>query len=152
MISSYKKLQSNKRQLGDMDKLLYNLGLVALGIIVAAVLLYILTGFSVLNIRFYCVFNKLTHLPCPGCGGTRATRALVRGEFLKSLYDYPPLIYGVVVYAIFFIRCFLYKHFGIRKSKDGTVVVFIYIGVALIILQWIVKLVAQLKFGYYWFL
>ena len=50
------------------------------------------------------------------------------------------------------VRCFLYIHFGIRKSPDGTVVKYMYVFVGLIIVQWIVKVVAQVCFDYYWFL
>ena len=139
-------------KLGSTDKVLYELGIVALGICFAAVLLYFCTGINVLRIKYPCIFNKVTHLCCPGCGGTRSLRALLNGEILKSIYDYPPLIYGIAVYVIFMIRCFLYKHFGVRKSPDGTVTKFIYVFIGLIIVQWIVKLVAQICFGYYWFL
>ena len=79
-------------------------------------------------------------------------RALLRGEILKSLYDYPPLIYAVIVYIVFMVRCSLYLCFGIRKSPDGTVVKFIYVFIYLMFAQWIVKLVAQIFFDYYWFM
>ena len=141
-----------KNSLGNTDKLLYEMGLVALGIGFAAVLLYFLTGINVLALKYPCMFNKLTHLCCPGCGGTRAFRALLNGEILKSLYDYPPLIYGVVVYVVFMVRCFLYVHFGVRKSRDGAVVKYMYVFLVLMLIQWVVKLVAQLAFGYYWFM
>ena len=141
-----------KNRLGNTDRLLYELGLVALGICIAAVLLYFCTGINVLRLKYPCLFNKLTHLCCPGCGGTRALRALLHGEIAKSIYDYPPLIYGVVVYVIFMVRCFLYKHFGIRKSRDGAVVKHIYIFLAVMLVQWVVKLVAQIAFDYYWFM
>lgn len=143
---------SNRHELGSTDKLLYEIGLVALGIFLAAVLLYVCTGFSVLTLKYPCMFNKITKLPCPGCGGTRSFRALMRGDVLLSLYYYLPVPYAIVVYLIFMIRCFCYKYFGIRKSPDGTVVKFIYIFIALMLAQWIVKLVAQMKFGYYWLL
>ena len=150
MLSSSKRVCKNR--LGNTDKLLYEMGLVALGIGIAAVLLYFCTGINILNLKYPCLFNKLTHLCCPGCGGTRAMRALLRGEILKSIYDYPPLIFGVVVFIIFMVRCFLYRHFGIRKSRDGAVVKYIYIFLVIMLAQWVVKLVAQLAFGYYWFL
>ncbi len=147
-----KELRICKRRLGNTDKLLYELGIAALGICFAAVLLYVITGINVLRLKYPCLFNKVTHLCCPGCGGTRAMRALLQGKILRSLYDYPPLLYGVIVYAVFMIRCFLHIHFGVRKSPDGTVVKYMYVFAALIILQWIVKLVAQICFDYYWFL
>ena len=130
---------------------MYELGLVALGIGFAAVLLYLFSGINVLNLRYPCIFNKVTHLCCPGCGGTRAMRAMLRGEILKSLYDYPPLIYAVAVYIVFMVRCTLYLLFGIRKSPDGTIVRFVYVFIGLMFAQWIVKVVAQVCFGYYWF-
>ncbi len=150
MLNSLKKVYKNR--LGNTDKVLYELGLVALGIGIAAVLLYFFTGINVLRIKYPCLFNKLTGYCCPGCGGTRAFRALLNGEILKSLYDYPPLIFGVAVYIIFMVRCFLYRHFGVRKSKDGSVVKYLYIFVALMLIQWVVKLVAQYFFNYHWFL
>lgn len=124
----------------------------ALGIGIAAVLLYFCTGINVLRLDYPCIFNKVTGLCCPGCGGTRAFRALLHGQILRSIYDYPPLIFGVVVYIIFMVRCFLYRHFGIRKSRDGAVVKYMYIFIGLMIVQWIVKLVAQICFDYYWFM
>ncbi len=139
-------------RLGNTDRLLYELGLVALGIGVVAVLLYFITGFDVLGLKYPCIFNKVTHLCCPGCGGTRSIRALLRGEVLTSLYDYPPFIPALIVYIVFMIRCFGHIHFGWPKSKDGAVVKYIFIIIGLIFAQWIVKLVAQIGFDYYWFL
>ncbi len=146
-----KNLKLCKNRLGNTDKIIYELGLVALGISIAAVLLYFCTGINVLRIKYPCIFNKVTGYCCPGCGGTRALRALLHGEILKSLYDYPPLIYGVIVYIVFMVRCTLYIFFGVRKSRDGAVVKYLYIFAALMIIQWIVKLVAQFFFGYHWF-
>ncbi len=127
------------------------MGLVALGGCIAAVLLYFITGFNVLSISFPCIFNSITHLCCPGCGGTRAARALLQGDILRCLYDYPPLPYILVVYVVFMARCFSHIHFGTRKSKDGTIIRYLQVFLVLILIQWIVKLVAQICFGYHWF-
>lgn len=131
---------------------MYDLGLVALGISIAAVLLYFFTGFNVLSIKYPCIFNKVTHLCCPGCGGTRSIRALLRGEVLTSLYDYPPFIPGLIVYIVFMVRCFCHIHFGTKKSANGAIIKYLIAFAVLVILQWIVKLVAQICFGYYWFM
>ena len=141
----------NRKKLEETDKLLYELGLVALGICIAAVLLYFFAGFDLLGLKYPCLFYKVTHYPCPGCGGTRAMRALLRGDIRRCLYDYPPMIFGVVVYVVFMVRCFLHKHFGVKKSKDGTVLKWFYAFFVLAGIQWIVKLAAQFFFGYHWF-
>jgi hypothetical protein len=33
-----------------------------------------------------CAFKGVTGLPCPLCGGTRATQALLRGDFVRAHY------------------------------------------------------------------
>ncbi|MBU1598589.1 DUF2752 domain-containing protein [bacterium] len=32
-----------------------------------------------------CLFKEVTHIPCPGCGMTRAFLSLIKGEFWKAL-------------------------------------------------------------------
>ena len=41
-----------------------------------------------------CAFRRLTGIPCPGCGLTRAMAALARGELLLALQFHPfaPLV------------------------------------------------------------
>ncbi|HXT20136.1 MAG TPA: DUF2752 domain-containing protein [Thermoanaerobaculia bacterium] len=41
-----------------------------------------------------CAFRRLTGIPCPGCGLTRAMGALARGELLLALHFHPfaPLV------------------------------------------------------------
>ena len=41
-----------------------------------------------------CLFRRLTEVPCPGCGLTRAFVHLARGEWLAALADHPlaPLV------------------------------------------------------------
>lgn len=44
-----------------------------------------------------CLFQQMTGLYCPGCGGTRAVRALLAGHpFLSFLY-HPVVPYMAVV-------------------------------------------------------
>lgn len=140
------------KKLGYTDSTLYLLGKVALAAACVAALLYFFTGFSVIHIYYPCAFKAQTGLPCPGCGGTRSLRALVEGNFFRFLYYYPPMIIMLAGYVIFMIKSFIGKHFGVGEHyKDGRVLIFIYICVALCIIQWVVKIVALFAYGYDWF-
>lgn len=49
---------------------------------------------------FPCLFHLLTGLYCPGCGGTRAIWALLRGDVLKSFCYHPFVLYAVMVMLV----------------------------------------------------
>ena len=58
-----------------------------------------------------CPFAVLTHHPCPGCGLTRATLALARGELGEALAFHPlspllaPLVLSIFAYnAVNYVR------------------------------------------------
>ena len=36
-----------------------------------------------------CPFKAVTGIPCPGCGGIRATQYLLKGDFINALYTNP---------------------------------------------------------------
>lgn len=44
-----------------------------------------------------CVFLQVTHLYCPGCGGTRAFMALLHGHLVQSLRFNPAILLGLAV-------------------------------------------------------
>ena len=63
-----------------------------------AVLYYAL----VLYCRVPCVFEKITDIPCPGCGMTRAWLGVLRGDLLYALRMHPwfwsvPFLYGYIL-------------------------------------------------------
>lgn len=62
-------------------------GLVMLGSVA------ILFFFNPSQYGFYprCLFNKVTGLSCPGCGGLRATHQLLHGH-LREAFDFNPLL------------------------------------------------------------
>ena len=44
-----------------------------------------------------CLLHSATGLYCPGCGGTRAVKALLRGRLLLSLFYHPFVPYTAFV-------------------------------------------------------
>lgn len=50
-----------------------------------------------------CPFHRLTGYYCPGCGGTRAVRALFRGHLAASFFYHPLVPYAAVVYLCFMV-------------------------------------------------
>lgn len=50
-----------------------------------------------------CVFHAATGLYCPGCGGTRASIALLQGYFIKSFLYQPFVPYTAIIGGWFLI-------------------------------------------------
>ena len=72
--------------------------LAAMALGLAAIYLF----FQWVPARFYprCLFHELTGLNCPGCGGTRAVRALLHGEFRAALRDNALAVAGLFFLAL----------------------------------------------------
>jgi hypothetical protein len=71
-----------------------------LGAVVAMAAIAI--GCQAAGIRL-CLFKRLTGIPCPTCGGTRAALHLLRGDPSAAWRSHPlaaALLLGVMVYAV----------------------------------------------------
>lgn len=139
------KNQSEK----TLEDELYPVGLIMLG--VAAVTIPILLKFVLPwmdNMRFGCAFWTFLGAYCPGCGGTRAVKALLHGNFLQSLWYHPIVLYSVVLYLVLMISWTLAKlHlFGIKKGlkfRDS----YFYGMLIIIAVNFILKNVLKFCFG-----
>ena len=83
----------------DNDKILYKVGW---GILALSILIIALIHIFRINYQLFflpCLFNRLTGLYCPGCGGTRSVISLINGHPIASLKYNPIVIYGVAIYA-----------------------------------------------------
>lgn len=94
------------------------------------------TGFSLTGVLPPCIFHALTGMDCPGCGTTRMTEAILRGEFGEA-FVLNPLMFLVfaalaMLYLWFFVRTFLpgWKPLKIRINAPAlaafTAVLLIY--------------------------
>ncbi|MCI8997135.1 MAG: DUF2752 domain-containing protein [Lachnospiraceae bacterium] len=90
-----------------------------------------------------CILYTWFHIPCPGCGGTRAVQYLLQGNILDSLRAHPLVLYGVICY-LYFMGSYAYTTFfqksrfyisslrGLRILMMGSAV--------LLAVQWAIKL------------
>ena len=88
---------------------------------------------------FPCLFHLLTGLYCPGCGGTRAFRALLAGNLLLSIRYHPLVAYMAVVLTAELVS------FGVsRAAKNpryylGHEKFLVYTGAAIALANWVYK-------------
>lgn len=88
---------------------------------------------------FPCLFQRITGLYCPGCGGTRAFKALLSGDILLSFCYHPLVPYAAAVILVW-SACYLLsralKNPGLYPGHENWL---IYGGTAIVILNWIYK-------------
>lgn len=85
-----------------------------------------LVAFSALFVALYlkalpCMFAKVTHEPCPGCGSTRAVLALLHGD-LHDVLRYNPFGPAMaILMGIFGLQAFasMVKYGDFREAGEG---------------------------------
>jgi hypothetical protein len=86
-----------------------------------------------------CTFHEVTGLYCPGCGATRAARFLIRGNIKESFIFNPIVLYVCIATFIFLIFVVKYRISGRVLNKDRVILPMLYIGIFILLLNWIIK-------------
>lgn len=94
-----------------------------------------------------CLFHLLTGLYCPGCGGTRAVISLMHGQVRQSLVYHPLVLYMAVMVAVELLSALVAKKTGKTRYYLGHEHFFICVGVAIVVVNWVVKNVMLVGFG-----
>lgn len=135
------------------DKFFYIAGWLLLA---GFVLLAVLQGTGTLlltDVGYPCSFRAITGYYCPGCGGTRAICSLAAGDLISCAREHAFVLYtaaGTVIYLIWnSIYLLYYKFFYNKDAADNRTgrtfpamhfrMCYIYIGIGIFMLQWIVK-------------
>ncbi len=89
--------------------------------------------------RIPCLFHEFTGFYCPGCGGTRAAKALLWGHPVLSFQYHPLVLYCALVAA-----WFLFSYICYWKTKKPRYRIYlnnryIYAGVAITVLNFLYK-------------
>ena len=95
-----------------------------------------------------CIVHKWTGYYCPGCGGTRACMALLKGDIRASFIYHPVVLYGAVLYLWFMV-----SH-TIEYLSKGRIAIgmrytdrYLYGAVGIIIVQCVIKNVLKAVWG-----
>lgn len=88
--------------------------LLALGLAVAFCVIYLIFG-DMFGVYVHCIFRKITHLYCPGCGITRMLAAILTGDFYQAL-RYNPLICILLPLVIVYLVDYLINQARGQKS------------------------------------
>lgn len=107
-------------------------------------------SFSWKDLSYACWIHSRSVLYCPGCGGTRAFFSILQGKFLLSAYYHPVVPYMGIVYVLFLGKGILHYasrgRFAFMKFRLG----YVYAGIAITILQFLIKNICLLGFHMVW--
>lgn len=136
------KKERNKKQ----EKEFYQAGWILLLVFLVLIAAWKIWGISIKLPP--CLFHKWTGLYCPGCGGTRAVRELLKGDVIHSFFYHPVVVYGSALY-IWFMVSHTIEYISKGKLKIGMRYTdqYLYIAAGIILLQWVVKNVIRLVWG-----
>ncbi len=123
-----------------IDNGFYITGWICIIILVISSIIIKIMGVNLLMSIKPCAFSQLFNLYCPGCGGTRAFFALLRGDILRSLYYHPFDLYAITVCGWFMISQTIQ-----RLSRDRIKIgmhfrpIYLWLALGIILVNWIVK-------------
>lgn len=108
------------------------------------------TPFSLKSLTYDCWVHKTSGIYCPGCGGTRAFFAILRGDFVLSFLYHPVVPYMGILYAVFMLRGILHFLSKGRYPFMKFCLGYIYAAIAITIVQFLVKNICLLLFHVAW--
>ena len=81
-----------------------------------------------------CLFKRFLHIPCPGCGMTRAVVSLIRFDFASACHYHPCVFIMPLVVLLIFANGKIFK----KKWVDNAILVFV---LAAFLLTYIIRLI-----------
>lgn len=102
------KSQNGKENAANVEGILYWTGIkvIAILLFLTGVIYFLQTCFPQaewLKSISECAFFKMTGIPCPSCGGTRAFISFFQGHWLKSIRYHAAVFYACLLAASFFL-------------------------------------------------
>ena len=129
----------------SLESTLYKIGLILLPVGILGFLVY-----DKIVLRYFggipCVLYYFFGIYCPGCGGTRAVKALLDGAILQAVWYHPLVLYSVIVIGGFMLTHTL-ERIGVKGIKGWKFHSwYLYGALALLIMNFFVKNILLLCF------
>ncbi len=97
-------------------------------------------GKTILNYVPPCMFHRVTGYYCPGCGGTRAVFTFFRGDIVRAFKFHPFVPYTFILGGWFMLSQTIQRLSGDRiKIGMNFRIVYLWIALGIIALNWIIK-------------
>lgn len=138
------------RQAGMAEDYFYWIGVIVLLTCIGSAAIFFLCPNIWRRIRpMPCLFHLFTGYYCPGCGGTRAVRELLKGHIVKSVYYHPLVLYGAVLYLCFMVTQTIERvsrgHIPIGMRYRNC---YVWFAMVIILLNFVVKNVLHYFYGF----
>lgn len=91
-----------------------------------------------------CIIYKNLHIYCPGCGCTRAFIAMMKGNFLESIYQNSTVLYTTIITLIYIGSQTISRITKIEKIAIKYTPLFLYSGIGMLIFNCILKNILKL--------
>lgn len=97
----------------------------------------------ILLFKPFCIFKKITHIPCPICGVTRGIIYFLKLDFINSIksniLSIPIFILGIVFYILYFYSIIfkpntVYKYYN-YFVKNYKLIIFI------LLINWVIVII-----------
>lgn len=94
-----------------------------------------------------CVFHEVTGLYCPGCGGTRAVKALLSGSLAGSLWYNPTVPLAVSAFILFMVTQALERCTGGRIKGIKYRNLYMWLLLAIMLVNCMVRNFLLIRYG-----
>lgn len=115
------------------DTNFYIIGWSCIGLIFTYVGMRYMLHIDLIDYMPSCFFYTATGFYCPGCGGTRAVFAFMRGDILKSIFFHPFVPFVLIVGGWFMISQTI-QRLSHGKIQIGMHFRMIYVWISLILI------------------
>lgn len=128
------------RQREKEETALFYIGWSLLFISAVLWMLYQLFPIPFSKLALPCLFNSISGMYCPGCGGTRAVSALLHGKIVSSFICHPLVPYAAIVGGWFLISQSI-QRISRHTIKIGMKYrdIYIWLALGIVVINFIVK-------------